>query len=221
MGKNMQWFYVNQQQQRVGPCDASVLLDALRNGHISMQTLTWRDGMSTWQPLSMTAREIGVPQNVPMAAKRTSGSNKGVWLIVLLVMGVFGIAMLGILAAIALPAYSDYTERAKIASALNEAGSYKVAAAEYYLQNETCMTDEDATAASMALSPTGMASIKSVTFGALDNEACGFEITLADQAYPKVPGATILFELVDGDTSEWMCSSESIEQKHLPAACRN
>jgi type IV pilus assembly protein PilA len=217
----MQWFYINQQQERVGPCDASVLLDALRNGHITIQTLTWREGMSTWQPLSMNAREIGVPQNMPMAAKAKSSSNMAVWVIVLLVVGVFAIAILGILAAIAVPAYSDYTERAKVAAALNEAGSYKVAAAEYYLQNETCMTDEDATAASMALSPTGMTSIKGVTFGALDNDACGFEITLADQVYPKVPGAAILFELVDGDTSQWVCSSESIEQKHLPAECRN
>jgi type IV pilus assembly protein PilA len=216
----MQWFYVNQQQQRVGPCDASVLLDALRSGHITMQTLTWREGMSTWQPLSMTAREIGVPQNVPMAARPKSGSNKTVWLIVLLVMGACAIPVVGILAAIAVPAYGDYTERAKVSGALNEAVAYKLAVAEHYMTNETCMTDEDAAAASMAPSPTGLASIKSVTFGALDNESCGFEITLADQAYPKVPGATILFELVDGDTSEWICSSDSIDQKHLPAECR-
>jgi type IV pilus assembly protein PilA len=217
----MQWFYVNQQQQRVGPCDVSVLLDALRNGHINMQTLTWREGMSTWQPLSATAREIGVPQSMPIAAKGKSSNNMAVWVIVLLVVGVFAIAILGILAAIAVPAYSDYTERTKVSTAVAEAVSYKSAAAEYYLQNETCMADEDATAASIALSPTGMASIKSVTFGALDSDACGFEITLSDQAYPKAPGATILFELIDSDTSEWICSSESIEQKHLPKECRN
>jgi uncharacterized RDD family membrane protein YckC/Tfp pilus assembly major pilin PilA len=55
-----------------------------------------------------------------------------VWAIGLIVLGAM-VPVLGILAAIAIPAYSDYTERAKVAEGLSAAAAYKVAITESYL----------------------------------------------------------------------------------------
>ncbi|MDX1518235.1 MAG: pilin, partial [Woeseiaceae bacterium] len=48
--------------------------------------------------------------------------------------GLGGVATAGILAAIAIPAYQDYTVRAKVAEGLNLAASVKAGVAEYYLE---------------------------------------------------------------------------------------
>lgn len=45
------------------------------------------------------------------------------------------IAILGILMAIAIPAYQDYTVRAKVAEAMNRAGGLKAAVVDYYNSN--------------------------------------------------------------------------------------
>jgi type IV pilus assembly protein PilA len=215
----MQWFYVNKQQQRIGPCDASVLIDALRNGQITMGTLTWREGMSTWQPLSMNAAEIGVPRNMPMAAKPKQSSNAPIWILVIVIGGFILIAVLGILAAIALPAYQDYTVRAKVSQAVNEAAVFKLAAAEHYQQKQACMNDEDAQSEGTTVASTP--SSKAVTFGEVDGGACAFEITLADQVDPSAIDGKILFELNVDNNSQWTCSSETVKQSHLPQNCRN
>ena len=44
------------------------------------------------------------------------------------------VAIIGILAAIAIPAYQDYTIRSQVTEGLNLAGSLKAEVAEYYAQ---------------------------------------------------------------------------------------
>ena len=56
---------------------------------------------------------------------------KGFTLIELMIV----VAIIGILAAIAIPAYQDYTIRAQVTEGLNLAGSLKAEVAEYYAQN--------------------------------------------------------------------------------------
>ncbi len=57
------------------------------------------------------------------------------WAIVLLMLPL-AVFPLAIVAAIAIPAYQDYTERAKVAETLSNASSAKAAIAEYLLSNE-------------------------------------------------------------------------------------
>ena len=61
---------------------------------------------------------------------------KGFTLIELMIV----VAIIGILAAIAIPAYQDYTIRAQVTEGLNLAGAAKTAIAEYYANNGTWPT---------------------------------------------------------------------------------
>ncbi len=58
---------------------------------------------------------------------------KGFTLIELMIV----VAIIGILAAIAIPAYQDYTIRAQVTEGINLADAVKVAVADYYTQNGT------------------------------------------------------------------------------------
>ncbi|EMT8253904.1 pilin [Neisseria gonorrhoeae] len=69
---------------------------------------------------------------------------KGFTLIELMIV----IAIVGILAAVALPAYQDYTARAQVSEAILLAEGQKSAVTEYYLNNGTW--PEDNTSAGVA-----------------------------------------------------------------------
>src|ERR1700735_3152590 len=58
---------------------------------------------------------------------------KGFTLIELMIV----VAIIGILAAIAIPAYQNYTVRAQVTEGLNLADGWKTAIAEYYANNGT------------------------------------------------------------------------------------
>jgi type IV pilus assembly protein PilA len=60
-----------------------------------------------------------------------------------LVLGFFAIAVIGILAAIAIPAYNDYKVRAQISEALATVSTVKIKVEEFYVANERCPANGD------------------------------------------------------------------------------
>ena len=124
-----QWYYAQNSQQRHGPLSAENLAELYRSGRIGLDTLVWRDGQAQWQPLADFAAELGLtaspgaplPPPLPPAQSAFAANRAPVpprsglsgCMIALIVCAVLAIPMLGILAAIALPAYQDYTLRAK------------------------------------------------------------------------------------------------------------
>jgi type IV pilus assembly protein PilA len=217
------WFYINDQQQRIGPCGALVLIDALQNGQVTLDTSIWREGMSDWQPLSMHANEIGVTPALERAAQRKQknrgGSNRALsWLVILGGLTVMCVPILGILLAIAIPAYQDYSIRAKVMQVVNESSRFKSAASEYYIQHHACISDDKAKELGVthSLAP----SIQAVSFSELENGDCSIEIALADQLHPSLVEGKLLFEAAPGDVLKWRCLSTTILSKYLPKICR-
>ena len=219
--KMAQWYYVDKNQQRIGPMDAGVLVDALRHGQLSLGSMVWQEGMQAWQPLSMHVDVLGVPEALRRRAPATKSSNAPVWIIVIVVCGIAAIAVLGILAAIALPAYQDYTVRAKLSGALNEAAAAKMLVVEHLQQHSTCPGNANAEAGLPAPESYASTFVQRIDIGTLESGNCAVEVTVSDQIAPGQVSGTIVYELVDPQALQWQCSSTSIQDKYLPMACRS
>ena len=134
---------------------------------------------------------------------------KGFTLIELMIV----IAIIGILAAIAIPQYQDYTKRAKMSEVIGSASPCKLAVAEYASSNNG--TFPTTLTAAGCQSITTNQYVTSVDVGALG------VITVVS----KVPGATgdvtMAPQLVTGAV-DWVCggAGTSVPSQFLPSSCR-
>lgn len=136
---------------------------------------------------------------------------KGFTLIELMIV----IAILGILMAIAIPAYQDYTIRAKVSEAINLAASPKLAVSEYF-------TERGAMPAGAVDAGIDTATYNS-EFVASVAVAAGV-ITMNTQATGAEPCAiTLTPSNVVGEPIDWTCNSVGCgtARKYAPASCRN
>ena len=125
------------------------------------------------------------------------------------------IAIVGILAAIALPAYQDYTIRAKMAEPLALLAEAKTTVTEFYVATGAVPANADE--AGIRVDP-NTDIVKSLAIAA--NSPL---LTITMQA-DVVPGnATANFQLsgttING-TIQWKCKKGNMATKYLPANCR-
>jgi type IV pilus assembly protein PilA len=118
------------------------------------------------------------------------------------------VAIIGILAAIALPAYQDYTIRGRVTELVTAAGAYKNAVAE--------RANADATTARSGVGLTIAVSGK-ITGGSIADDGV---ITVTSTSV----GATVTIVLtplmtVPGPMT-WTCSTDSSQFKYVPTECR-
>jgi len=135
---------------------------------------------------------------------------KGFTLIELMIV----VAIIGILAAIAIPAYQNYTIRSQVTEGLSLADGWKTGVAEFYAQNgtfpTTCSTTGNAAAQTMvcAGATTGKY-VNSVVVGALPGQIV---ITYGGQANAKINGLTLDISpgLSTNNDVVWVCGKAGV-----------
>ncbi len=127
------------------------------------------------------------------------------------------VAIIGILAAIAIPMYLDYTTRSQIAEGLNLAGSAKVAATEYFQDRGVFPIDN----AEAGLAAAGDISGQYVVSVSVDSSGV-VTILYGNDAHAFINGETVILTATNHVGSVgWACASGGVIQaKHLPSACR-
>ncbi len=126
------------------------------------------------------------------------------------------VAIIGILAAIAIPAYQDYTIRAQVSEGLNLSAACKAAVTEYF-QDQGAWPADNATA---GLEAAANISGKYSTQVLVNAGAC--EVTYGNEANAKIGGAVLTMSPTENAGSvEWDCAGDAtLVDKWLPAACR-
>jgi type IV pilus assembly protein PilA len=127
------------------------------------------------------------------------------------------VAIIGILAAIAIPAYQDYTIRAQVSEGINLAAGAKASISEYYMDKGVLPGTQDEAGLAAATDINGSyttsvawnGTVITVTYGEQANNA------ILNQALTLVPSTS------GPGSLEWNCLRTSLAAKHVPSACRN
>jgi len=129
------------------------------------------------------------------------------------------VAIIGILAAIAIPAYQDYTQRAQVGEAFSMVSGAKTALAEFAQTNGSYPAAADLTALALNAAVPGQYGSFSVT---ADTGVIVVTLGAAGVVGADIAAGTITFTppALAGNTGtfQFACTS-SIAQKFLPKAC--
>lgn len=140
-------------------------------------------------------------------------AQKGFTLIELMIV----VAIIGILAAIAIPAYQNYTKRSHVSEGLSLAGGLKTAATEFYSANGQWPTNNTSAGMALPASIVGNA-VRSVSI----NQS---KITITYNTKVDAGKKLVLQgSTANQGTVEWKCggtaSGTNLDSKYLPANCR-
>ena len=124
------------------------------------------------------------------------------------------VAIIGILAAVALPAYQDYTTRAKISEVIVMASPAKLAVAE--------TTSSMGELASVSATNTGYSFPGATKYVSLIAITATTGVVTATSTVPNASGDIVLTPSEVGNKTgqlTWRCTS-AIQAKYLPSECR-
>lgn len=127
------------------------------------------------------------------------------------------VAIIGILASIAIPAYLDYSIRSQVAQGINLAAGAKVAVAEVYQETGVFPTTNATAGLTVPLTISG----KYVS-GVAVTAAGVIQVTFGNDVNNKIFNAVLsVTPTPNAGSMEWACSGDAtLVDKWLPSACR-
>jgi len=154
------------------------------------------------------------------AFKAGNKMQKGFTLIELMIV----VAIIGILAALAIPAYQNYITRAQVSEALNMASSFKSELMAVYGERGACPTGT----IDLGLESSGSINSKYVESATINTTyvgaLCAFEFTFKNTGLNSgVAGKKLVFAMMNyagNGSARWECSSNEIKQLYLPSICK-
>jgi uncharacterized membrane protein YhaH (DUF805 family) len=138
----------------------------------------------------------------------------GAWVIVGVCIVPLGVVFVGILAAVAIPAYQDYTYRAKISEVIMLGSPWRMAVTESYMETHRLPS-------SVADLRNGAAPASQARYGSATLGAGGVvTLTLSPQMGVLADRTIILRPDVAGGDVRWDCTGGSLQPRYRPASCR-
>lgn len=135
------------------------------------------------------------------------------------------VAIIGILAAIALPAYNDYMVRSKMTEVIGLAAAAKTTVTEYF--QSTGNLPIDIAESGINDNANQSAYVTAITYDSNGGAGAAITFTVNANAIGATftAGATADFEMygtTGGDRITWVCdgAGTTIDNKYLPANCR-
>jgi type IV pilus assembly protein PilA len=134
------------------------------------------------------------------------------------------VAIIGILAAVAIPAYQDYTIRAQVSEGLSLASGAKTALSEFYNQRGRFPGDNDSLGLSAPTAITG--SYVSAVDASQGTDGGIIAVTFGEGVNTQISGSILEVSAVTSAGSiKWACRAGSsgspvLDAKYLPTNCR-
>ena len=129
------------------------------------------------------------------------------------------VAIIGILAAIAIPAYQDYTVRAKVSEIMGVAAKDKTSVSEYYISQGAIPS---AAQSGVATGATGAAQSTYISAVAYNAGTGAISYTVTNLGPTAAVGTVVFTPTFNANSGvSWSCTASTLPDKYLPANCRN
>jgi len=158
---------------------------------------------------SMTVATLGRRKEKIMRKKQ-----QGFTLIELIIV----VAIIGIIASIAIPLYTDYLIRTQVGEGISLGAGAKVAATEYFQDKGVFATSNASAGLEVGTNIVGgyVTQVQIVAAGAI-------QITFGNQAHPDINGAVLTLTPAGNNGSViWDCNGNALlPNKYVPTSCRS